>query len=239
MQIYPSVEISNEQCRKIKPYALRPGFPQPQTAEQTAKYWMEQGATAIHLVDIDGIKTGHIVSTAAIKETAYAIPVPLQLYGGIRSLNDIEFVIHCGVRRAVLGTKAMMSPGFIRQAVTLFSPAQLVVSVRVSDGRLVVNDRETGGFETLLNYCMQMRKMRIKSMIFHDISPNGVMSGRTLELLGEISDITGMEVTVSGKILSLKDLEIIHGTGIHGVVLDDAIYEGKIQLREAIKLFSR
>ena len=185
MQIYPSVEIVNGQCRKFSKRSRRNAEFQPLTAVQMAQYWMEQGAQGIHLVDVDGIKTGKIINTAAIKEIAYAIPVPLNLYGGIRSLNDIEFAMNCGIRRAVIGTKAMLSPGFIKESVRLFGPDKLIVSVHVSHGRLIDGDRETGGFEMLLNYCMQMRRMQIGRMIFHDVSPRGVMYGNSLELLAD------------------------------------------------------
>lgn len=237
MEIYPSVEMVNGQCRKIRQQLYGAGAVLPATAEQMAQHWMKQGAKGIHLVDIDGLKTGHIVHTAAIKETAYAIPVPLQLYGGIRSLSDIEFVMHCGIRRAVIGTKAMLRPGFVREAVRMFGAEKLIVSVNISDGRLVDGDRETGGFETLLNYCMQMRRMHIARMLFHDVSSAGIMSGNSLELLAEVSDITGIQVIVSGKIMTLKDLEKINETGIFGVVLDDALYEGKIRLKDAVGMF--
>ena len=237
MRIYPTVEITNGQCRRLKPGLFGSPVPGPSTAEQMAVYWMEQGAKNIHLVDIDGIKTGRIINTAAIKATAYALPVPLQLYGGIRSFKDIEFAMDCGIRRAVIGTKAMLSPGFVKESEKLFGAEKLIVSVHISDGRLVDGERERGGFETLLNYCMQMRRMKITRMIFHDVSPRGVMSGNSLELLAEISDITGIEVIISGKIMTLKELERINETGIFGVVLDDALYEGKIRLKDAVGMF--
>ncbi len=237
MEIFPSVEIVNGKCRKFSKRNSSSPLPQPGTAVQMAQYWMEQGARGIHLVDVDGIKTGKIVNTAAIKEIAYAIPVPLDLYGGIRSMKDIEFAMHCGIRRAVIGTKAMLSPGFIRESVRLFGHDRLIVSVNVSHGRLIDGDRETGGFEVLLNYCMQMRRMEISRMIFHDVSPRGVMYGNSLELLAEISDITGIKVIISGKIMSLKDLERIRETGIYGVVLDDALYEEKFRLKDAVAMF--
>lgn len=232
MKIYPSVEIVNGQCRKLKS-----GLSGLANAEQTALHWMEEGADGIHLVDIDGIKTGHIINTAAIKAIAYTLPVPLQLYGGIRTVKEIEFAMNCGIRRAVIGTKAMLSPGFVKESVKLFGANRLIVSVHISDGRLVYGERETGGFEMLLNYCMEMRRMKISRMIFHDVSPMGVMSGNSLELLAEISDITGIEVIISGKIMTLKELERINETGIFGVVLDDALYEGKIRLKDAVSLF--
>ncbi len=133
MKIYPSVEIINGQCRKLKS-----GLSGPSNAEQMALHWMEEGADGIHLVDIDGIKTGHIINTAAIKAIAYELPVPLQLYGGIRSFKDIEFAMDCGIRRAVIGTKAMLSPGFVKESVKLFGAGRLIVSVHISDGRLIL-----------------------------------------------------------------------------------------------------
>lgn len=210
------------------------------TPADVAELWAMQGASFLHLVDLDGALAGNRVNESTIRQIAARLGkrgIPIQLGGGIRSLNDIDTVLGYGIYRVIIGTKAVEEPEFVRRAILAFGKERLAVGVDVKDGKVATHGWESVSQYPALEFCRMMADMGVKTIVYTDISRDGMLAGPNLAQTREISEETGVDVIASGGVSSLKDLNEISQAGIHGAIIGKALYEKRIDLREAVRMF--
>ena len=201
---------------------------------QMAAHWEAEGATFLHLVDLDGALAGKLVNREAIRQVTSQVKIPVQLGGGVRSLENIEALLGLGIARVIIGTRAVEEPDFVRQAVERFGAAHIAVGVDAKDGLVATRGWESVSGRTAVDLCRQMEDMGVRTVIYTDIARDGMLQGPNVAMTQKLAESTGLEVIASGGISSLADLGELKAAGIPGAILGKSLYEKRIDLREAL-----
>jgi len=206
---------------------------------KTARHWIKQGAEMLHIVDLDGAIGGKPKNLGAVKEILKSVSVPVQFGGGIREITTIEKLLKLGVRRVVLGTKAISDKAFLKKAFLRFN-SRVIVSIDARDNRLLIKGWRTGYKNAdVLGYARFLKEMGFKQLIYTDISKDGTLEGPNLKAIKGLLKKTSLEIIASGGISSLKDisgLKKLEKQGLVGMIIGKALYEGRFSLTEALKL---
>ena len=237
MLIYPVIDIKNGQCVRTRRghydnLAVYSHFP-----EKIAKAWEEAGAKILHIIDLDGAVAGRSVNDSVIKSIIDNINIPVQIGGGIRTIQDIERMLSLGAKKVVIGSRAAQSPAFIKEAVSIFGAEKLVISIDAKDNIVMTDAWEKVSIYNTVTLAKVMKEIGITTIIYTDVNRDGMLQGANIDFAKELIDTTGLEVIVSGGTASLKDIEMLKDIGANGVILGKALYEHKIDLKNAIEIF--
>jgi len=206
---------------------------------KTAKHWVKQGASLIHIVDLDGASTGVAKNLDIVKTIIREISVPVEFGGGVRDISTIGTLCALGVSRVVLGTKAVEDTGFLKEAFRKFKD-KVIVSIDAKDGKVLIK----GWLEEYKNLeavalAETLKDIGFNEVIYTDVSKDGTLSGPNIKGLKALLNATGMKVVSSGGISSLADISklcALNEKGVTGVIVGKALYEGKFTLMQALKL---
>jgi phosphoribosylformimino-5-aminoimidazole carboxamide ribotide isomerase len=235
--IYPAIDLRDGQVVR-----LQHGDPEKQTTFSSdpiaiAQQWLASGATWLHVVNLDGAFDEKGTANWSVLPHLTALPVRIQFGGGIRSLADVERVLHAGVARVILGTAAVENPDLVSQAITRFGPDHIAVGIDARDGRVKTRGWLTDTAVTPIQLGQQMKERGVRTVIYTDISRDGVLTGVNAEATAALAQATGLSVIASGGVASLEDVQRCHALaekGIGGVIIGRALYDGKVALRQAI-----
>lgn len=238
MRIYPAIDIKNGKCVRLRQGNFDDMTVYNDNPVEVAKEWIKNGASYIHLVDLDGAREGSGVNSYIIKEIANLSDVPVQTGGGIRTIEDIENKLALGVRRVILGTVAVKNPEIVKEAVEKFGDA-IAVGIDAKNGMVAVSGWEEVSEVSAVDLCVKMRDYGVKTIIYTDISKDGMMSGPNIDATKEIVDATGIDIIASGGVSGMNDLENVDKINAHGAIIGKALYTGAINLKEAVDRFER
>ena len=239
MQLYPAIDIKNGKCVRLtqgafdneKIYADRP--------EEIARLWKEKGASFLHLVDLDGALKGRSVNEGVIRRIVEETGLPAEIGGGIRTAEAVKNMLDLGIRRVIIGTKAVERPEFMKELAETFGPDRIVAGVDAKNGMVAVEGWEKISSVSAVDLCLQMKEYGIRHIVYTDISRDGMLSGPNVEATKLLTEQTGLDVIASGGVSSLGDLKALDRAGISGAIIGKALYENRIDLAEAISLFER
>lgn len=238
MIIYPAIDLKEGKCVRLiqgkaeekKVYALNPA--------EVARDFAEKGARYLHVVDLDGAFEGKPRNKQVIKEIAEAISIPFQVGGGLRTEEDINDILSLGAERVIIGTRAVSSPDFVKRLLDKFGPEKIVLGIDARDGMVAV----AGWVETVtiqaVQFGTEMQNLGVKTAIVTDISRDGMLKGPNLSFIKEMAEKTGLNIIASGGVSSLEDIRAIKAMGplgVKGAIIGKALYEGRINLEEALK----
>ena len=205
------------------------------SALDTAKAFEEAGADYIHLVDLDGAKSGKRENAELIASIAVSVSVPVEAGGGIRTLQDIEYYIENGVSRIILGTAAINNQDLLQEALKRWG-SRIAVGMDCRDGYARAAGWLAGSSLWYLDFALQLEKMGVKNIIFTDISRDGTLQGPNLEMLKELKKTVSLDLTASGGIRDLNDIRNLKELGVYGAIAGKSIYSGTLDLKEAVRL---
>jgi phosphoribosylformimino-5-aminoimidazole carboxamide ribotide isomerase len=198
---------------------------------------MEAGAEWLHVVDLDGAVEGKPINGKVVAQIRAAVDVPIQLGGGLRLLTDLEDAFSAGVDRAILGTVALRDPELIISAVARWGD-RIAVALDTRDGRLAT-DGWLGQTDTrAVDMAQRLARSRVRHFVYTDIRRDGTLSGPNLPGLSELIEKVDADVIASGGIASLDDIEAVAATGATGAIIGRALYDGRIDLAEAVTQFA-
>lgn len=237
MQLYPAIDLKNGQCVRLKQGEFKEITVYSDKPEEIAALWQEQGATYLHLVDLDGALAGHSVNEEVIRKIVNTVSIPVEIGGGIRSEEAIASMLSLGVARVIIGTKAVKQPEFIRDMIEKFGADRIVLGVDAKDGMVAVEGWETVSEITASDLCSRMKKFGIRHIVYTDISRDGMLSGPNVAYTKKLTDETGLDVIASGGMSSMEDLRQLYEAGVQGAIIGKALYEKRIDLAEAVKTF--
>ena len=235
MLIYPAIDLYGGKAVRLYKgdYAQMTVYNDDPVA--VAKDFAAQGAVCIHLVDLEGAKSG----TTPNFDTVAAIKAETDLFceigGGIRSMETIDKYLSAGIDRVILGTAAVTEPGFVEAAVAKYGE-KIAVGIDIKDGFVAIKGWTVKSEENAFDFSGKMEKIGVKTLICTDISKDGAMQGTNHELYRELSERFGMDIIASGGVSSLEDVERLAKLGIHGAIVGKAYYTGAIDLKEAIEV---
>lgn len=206
---------------------------------QVARGFADAGAEWIHVVDLDAA-FGAGSNRPLVRELAATLPLRVQTGGGLRSERDLAEVLESGVARAVIGTAAIERPELVRGAIERWGPERIVVGLDARGRRPAVRGWREEISTDLLELGGSLVRLGVRTFIYTDIERDGMLAGANLTLATELAERTGAEVILSGGVSGLADLRAAFeaaqaGKGIAGVILGKALYEGRVELREALE----
>lgn len=235
MKILPAIDLLNGQCVRL----YQGDFNQ---SEQVAKdpfeqlqTFIEQGAEIIHIVDLDGARDPKKRQYPLIKSLVERSTVPIEVGGGIRTMKEVEELIALGVDRIVIGTAAIENPDFLKEALAKYK-AHIVVGIDAKNERVATHGWETLSDVDYISFAKEMVALGVETIVFTDISKDGTMTGPSLEQLDKLNKAVSATVVASGGISNISDLQALKAINIKEAIVGKAIYQGAIDLTEAVKL---
>ncbi len=236
MIIFPAIDLRGGHCVRLykgdfakeEIFSDHPG--------EMAKKWESMGAEYLHVVDLDGARGGQSENLAAVREILDSVHIPIELGGGIRTMEQIESILALGVRRVILGSAAVESPELVREAVEKFGE-RIVVGIDARDGIVAIKGWEASGGVDAVEFAKKMADCGVRTVIHTDISRDGTLSGVNAEASVALAKASGLSVVVSGGVSSMEDVKTVkkrEKDGLVGVIAGKAIYTGALDLAAAI-----
>lgn len=200
---------------------------------ETARAFENQGAEFVHLVDLDGAKAGHPVNQEKIIAAAKALSIPVEVGGGIRTLEQIETYLEQGIARIILGTSALKDPELLKTAVEKY-PDQIAVGLDCKDGKVCLSGWLDVTSTDYLDFARYLASLGVKTIIFTDISKDGTLQGPNLDMLKKLQDSVDVNIVASGGIKDLSHIQALADMNLYGAITGKAMYAGTLDLQEAI-----
>ena len=241
MKIIPAIDLKNGRCVRLIQGKEDQETVYGEDPVEIALSFEEQGAEQIHLVDLDGAFRGESKNLEQVERIAQAVKVPLELGGGIRSLDDISRVFDLGVSFVIIGTIAVKNPKILEEAIQTFGN-QLILGLDAKDGKVAVSGWVEITEFSDEEFAIQWKQFGIDRVIYTDIARDGMLTGPNLSSLRRMAISTGLKVTASGGVSSLDDLKQLaelERDGVDEVIVGKAIYERQLDLREACLLLKQ
>jgi phosphoribosylformimino-5-aminoimidazole carboxamide ribotide isomerase len=235
MLIYPAIDLLNGRCVRLRQgdYSRETVFSVDPAA--VARQWVDQGATRLHIVDLDGARAGKPVNGTVIRQIVEAAGVPCQLGGGIRTDADLSAVFDWGVQWAVLGTRALQDPAWVRSMAAKF-PQRIVLGVDAKNGFVAMEGWLEVSKVKAIDLAKQVSDSPLAAVVYTDIAKDGMMSGPNFEALAEMQSEMPLPVIASGGVCTLDHVKRLAASGTYGCIIGRALYEGAIDLRAACDL---
>ncbi|MCY4624258.1 MAG: 1-(5-phosphoribosyl)-5-[(5-phosphoribosylamino)methylideneamino]imidazole-4-carboxamide isomerase [Chloroflexi bacterium] len=198
--------------------------------------WQDEGATLIHVVDLDGAASGEFANLDAIRAIAEGVDVPVEVGGGIRDMEKAETLAGMGVNRLVLGTSAVEDPDFVAATIERFGAGRIVVSVDARDGWAALRGWKQPSRMRALDLMRQLTELGVERLEYTDISRDGTLTEPNFEAVTEAVNNVPAPIIAAGGIASVRHLERLAGLGVSGAIIGKALYTGAVDLREAVRL---
>ncbi|MBR0470785.1 MAG: 1-(5-phosphoribosyl)-5-[Clostridia bacterium] len=234
MRIYPAIDIKDGKCVRLFKGRFDDMTVYGDSPAEMAKKWEAQGGEFIHVVDLDGALKGHGVNAEKIKEICESVSVPVQTGGGIRTIEDIEAKLECGISRVIIGTKAVSDSEFVKEAVAKYGD-KIVIGIDAKDGMVAVEGWEKTSDFTAVEFAKKMVSLGVKTIVYTDIATDGTLAGPNVEAMREMADAVDADIIASGGIGSLEDILSLKDTGVEGVIVGKALYTNRVDLKEAVE----
>lgn len=235
MIIFPAIDLRGGKCVRLIQGDFDKETVYSDDPQATALKWQSMGAKFLHVVDLDGARAGSPQNLDAIKKILAAIEIPIEVGGGIRTLEDAEKVLSLGVRRVILGSVAVENISLVEAAVKKFGD-KIVVGIDARDGIVAVHGWEKSGAVKADDLAKKIVAAGVKTIIYTDISKDGMLSGVDAKIFSDLEKSSGAEIVASGGVKSIEDIRALKAAKISGVIVGKAIYTGALDLKSAIEL---
>ncbi len=233
MKLYPAIDLYGGQAVRLYKGDYDKMTVYSPDPLAVARKFRDAGAQAIHLVDLEGAKTGQTPHLDLICRIRRETGLFCQVGGGIRSPQVLETYLSAGLDRAILGTAAVENPAFAAEAVARWGD-KIAVGVDIKDGKAAVRGWTQGSLDAM-ELCRTMEGLGVRTLICTDISRDGAMQGANRELYARLQAAFSMDIIASGGVSSLEDIRALAALGIHGAILGKAYYTGAVALEEALE----
>jgi phosphoribosylformimino-5-aminoimidazole carboxamide ribotide isomerase len=233
MQIWPAIDLRGGKCVR-----LQQGDYQRETVfgddpASMARHWVDEGGQFLHLVDLDGARTGRVENRAQIQAILAAVSIPCELGGGIRDASTIAELLDLGLQRLVIGTRALREPGWFREVCRQF-PRRLVLGIDARDGRVASDGWLEASHVLAVDLARQMAREPIAAIIYTDIATDGMLAGPNLAATAEMQRAVDVPVIASGGVTTAADVADLARLKVAGCIIGRALYEGRLKLADAL-----
>ncbi len=240
MLIIPAIDLKDGQCVRLEQGRMEKATVFSGEPGETASQWAGKGAKRLHVVDLNGAVAGKPVNEAAVKEIVAAVDsdVPIQLGGGIRDLDTIERYLDDGVSYVIIGTAAVKNPGFLHEACDAF-PGHIIVGLDAKDGKVATDGWSRLTKHDVIDLAKRFQDYGVEAVIYTDIGRDGMMTGVNIEATVRLAQALTVPVIASGGLTELGDIRKlcqVESEGITGCIAGRAIYEGRLDFAEALKV---
>ena len=237
MDVIPAIDLLGGKCVRLYQGDYNQSQVFNEDPVRVAQSWATQGATRLHLVDLDGAKEGNPVNTAVIARIVQSVDVPVQVGGGLRDRQRVAELFELGVRYAILGTVAVENPQLVAELCQEF-PNQIIVGIDARNGKVATRGwLETSEIEAV-ELAQRMAQAGTTAIVYTDIHRDGTLQGPNQAALREMAEAITIPVIASGGISSLTDvlgLLALEPSGVKGAIIGRALYTGDLSLKEAVQ----
>ncbi len=237
MEVIPAIDLLDGKCVRLYQGDYNQASIFSDNPVEIARQWAAEGATRLHVVDLDGAKEGKSVNLGVIEAIAKALTIPVQVGGGLRDQAGVSRLLKTGVQRAILGTVAVEKPELVTELCQEF-PQQIVVGIDARKGKVATRGWLETSEVAATDLAQRMAQQGAAAIIYTDIHRDGTLSGPNLPALRELAESIDIPVIASGGVSSLTDLLSLlslESVGVTGAIIGRAIYTGDVSLTEAVR----
>lgn len=234
MILFPAIDLKDGKAVRLYKGDFATAHQVADDPLATAKAFYDAGARHIHMVDLDGARSGSRQNGAMVQAVAQNSGLKVELGGGIRSMADLEEVFALGVWRCVIGSAAVSHPEFVREVVAKYGE-RIAVGIDAMDGIVKTAGWEQSSGLNYLEFAKSMESMGVKTIIFTDIATDGMLSGPSFDRLADLQKAVDCRIVASGGVSSNEDLSKLNGMGLYGAIIGKAYYAGTVDLEQAVK----
>jgi len=235
MKIFPAIDLYQGKAVRLYKGDYNQMTVYSDNPEEIALDFKAQGAKNLHLVDLEGAKTGGTPNLEVIKKIINVSNLFTEVGGGIRSMEVIDAYLSSGVSRVILGTAAVTNQDFLIQAVEKYGE-KIAVGVDIKDGMVAIKGWTEKSEYDLYTFCKKLQNIGVKVIICTDISKDGAMQGTNHELYAELMQKTNLKIIASGGVSGIEDIQKLTDKGAYGAIIGKAYYTGAISIKEAVKV---
>jgi phosphoribosylformimino-5-aminoimidazole carboxamide ribotide isomerase len=235
MIIYPAIDVKDGRCVRLVQGRFKDITVYSDSPVEMALKWEQLGAEYLHVVDLDGARAGKPKNISAISEMAVNLGIPLQLGGGIRTIEMIEIVLCKGIERIILGTSAVKDPKLVKKALRTFEN-NIVIGIDARDGMVAIEGWAKTSEFTAIGFAKKMEELGARTIIYTDISRDGMLAGPNLKAMEEMVKAVDVDVIASGGVGKIEDIKDLKDIGVAGAVVGKALYTGDVDLKQALEI---
>ena len=235
MILFPAIDIKDNKCVRLTQGKFDKVVVYSDDPAEMAKKWETMGAEYLHVVDLDGAKNEGFQNRKSIEKIAKSVSIPMQTGGGIRSGERIKNLLDIGVDRVIAGTMAIENRDLLTELVKTYKD-RIAVSIDALKGKVA-----TRGWQTLENVdsieiCKVLESIGIKTIVYTDISRDGMLSGPNFDIYRELSEKTSINIIASGGVTTLEDIKELREMNLYGAIIGKALYDGRLDLKDAMQI---
>lgn len=235
MIILPAIDLKDGKCVRLQKGAFDTVHQVADSALETAQDFVAAGARWIHMVDLDGARDGTRKNAAIVREIAAQTALSVEMGGGIKTCADVDAVMAMGIKRMVIGSAAVTDPQVVDYAVKQYGAAAVAVGIDCLDGKVRTAGWEEDSGLDCLEFAKRMADRGVSTLIFTDISKDGMLTGPAFEQLAALQRAVDCRIVASGGVSSNEDLRRLAEQGIYGAVVGKAYYTGAVDLGQAVR----
>ena len=234
MVLFPAIDILSGKAVRLYKGDYNAVTVYSERPWEFAEDFVDKGCSAIHIVDLDGAKSGETVNIDTVKRIAAIKGLYSEIGGGIRNMETVSRYLEAGVDRVILGTAALKDPSFLKNALREYGD-RIAVGVDLKDGKVAVKGWLETSNKDGIEFLKELEDLGVEGVIVTDISRDGAMKGTNLDLYGRIKEEVSLKVTASGGVSTIEDIVALKSMGLCGAIIGKAYYTGAIKLKEALE----
>ena len=233
MILYPAIDLLDGRAVRLR-QGRREDVTDFGDPVELARRWRAKGAQWLHLVDLEAAFEGKTRQLPLLERIVEAFGGPVELGGGLRTMEDVRLRMEAGVQRCIIGTAAAENPALVREACGAY-PGRIAVGIDAKDGRVALRGWVATASLTAAELALQMKEMGVTTVIYTDVSRDGMMQGPNVPATRTLIEQTEMEIIGSGGVSSLQDISALRQAGCAGAILGRALYENAFTMEEALE----
>jgi phosphoribosylformimino-5-aminoimidazole carboxamide ribotide isomerase len=238
MILFPAIDLKDNLCVRLEQGRFDLLKVYSKDPVDVAQDFINQGAENIHIVDLDGAKSGNRINFKSIKAIVEKTNAYIQVGGGIRTLKDVDELLNAGVSRVIIGTLALEDKVLLQEMVTKY-PKQIIVSIDASNGMIATHGWKNVSTIDSLSFCKELETMGIDTIVYTDISKDGMLQGPNFEIYERLAKETNLKIIASGGISELNDLVKLNQLSLYATIIGKALYENRFTLKEALQCLQK
>lgn len=236
MLIFPAIDIKNGECVRLKKGEMNTAHKVAENFIDTALSFKKAGAEWIHMVDLDGAVNGKRINTSVFTQTASESGLKVEVGGGIRTAEDVEFYLTRGIERVIIGSAALNNPQLVSDCIKEYGAEKIVLGIDARNGMVAAEGWVKTSEITYIELAKRMEDKGVKFIIFTDIGRDGMLSGPNLQQLFALNEAVSCNIVASGGIKDIEDIKAVKEGGLYGVICGKSIYSGTLNLEEAVRV---
>ena len=231
MIVLPAIDIKGGKCVRLKQGLFDQETSYYDDPIFVAKMWEDKGAKYLHIVDLDGAFSGDQINVKIIEQIAKSVNIPIEVGGGIRTKEAIAKYIDIGASRVILGTKAVEDMNFVKEVCDLY-PGKIAVSVDAKGDYVAVKGWVETSEVQALPFCEELVEAGVSTIVYTDISRDGMLSGPNLEMLKKLNETIDADFIASGGVANIQNIKDLMNLDLYGAITGKALYEETLTMEE-------